>query len=214
MTLEEQYLTDTVDASAEPEAVEETAKEALSAEDMPTESVNEAETITDAVAKAEVAEAPSDDEKAPPSEDAEPFLPHVDDDMPDLTEVLALRAELDSLKRELEESRAFYARLDGECAEFSTLYPDVSIASLPDTVWQNVKKGVPLSAAYALEVRRAEVKAQKARAVNRENSEMSSGALATDNRNSFFSPAEVRAMSAAEVRANYTKIIESMSKWH
>ena len=199
MTLEEQNLLDPIETATEP--AEETTDEAIPGEEIAEETVSEAEEGVNEAA-----------ETLP--EETEPSLPEVEDDIPDLTEVLALRAELDSLKRELEENRAFYSRLDGECAEFSSLYPDVSIISLPDTVWQSVKKGVPLSAAYALEVRRAEVKAQRARQVNRDNSEMSSGALGNDNRNSFFSPAEVRAMSAAEVRANYSKIIESMSKWH
>ena len=30
----------------------------------------------------------------------------------------------------------------------------------------------------------------------------------------YFTPAEVRAMSAEEVRANYAKIITSMARWH
>ena len=199
MTLEEQNLLDPIETAVE--TAEETTDEAIPCEEIAEETVSEAEEGVNEAA-----------ETLP--EETEPSLPEVEDDIPDLTEVLALRAELDSLKRELEENRAFYSRLDGECAEFSSLYPDVSITSLPDTVWQSGKKGVPLSAAYALEVRRAEVKAQRARQVNRDNSEMSSGALGNDNRNSFFSPAEVRAMSAAEVRANYSKIIESMSKWH
>jgi hypothetical protein len=199
MTLEEQNLLDPVDITAE--TAEEATEEAIPENEIAEESFNEAEKTVN-------------EEEESPEEEIEPSLPEVEDDIPDLTEILALRAELDSLKRELEENRAFYTRLDGECAEFSSLYPDVSITSLPDTVWQSVKKGVPLSAAYALEVRRAEVKAQKARQVNRDNSEMSSGALGNNNRNDFFSPAEVRAMSASEVRANYSKIIESMSKWH
>lgn len=199
MTLEEQNLLDPVDITAE--TAEEATDEAIPENEIAEESFNEAEKTVN-------------EEEESPEEEIEPSLPEVEDDIPDLTEILALRAELDSLKKELEENRAFYARLDGECAEFSSLYPDVSVTSLPDTVWQSVKKGVPLSAAYALEVRRAEVKAQKARQVNRDNSEMSSGALGNNNRNDFFSPAEVRAMSASEVRANYSKIIESMSKWH
>ena len=189
MTLEEQNVTEMTDCE-----LTETAEHT-------DEPVDETETA----ATEETTVAPSEDtvevsEIEPPAEDK--------------SEVLTLRAELEALKKELEESRAFYARLDVECAEFSSLYPGVSITSLPDSVWQSVKKGVPLSAAYALEVRRAEMKAQKARAINRENRERSSGAIGIDNRNDFFSPTQVRAMSAAEVRANYTKIIESMSKWH
>ena len=174
----------------------------------------EAAEPTDETAEERETEAEAAEEAvAPPQEDS-PNDTEIDPPAEDQNEVLTLRAELEALKKELEESRAFYARLDTECAEFSSLYPNVSITSLPDSVWQSVKKGVPLSAAYALEVRRAEVKAQKARAVNRENRERSSGAIGIDNRNDFFSPTQVRAMSAAEVRANYTKIIESMSKWH
>lgn len=129
-------------------------------------------------------------------------------------EVASLKAEVESLKAELAESRALYQRLEGECAEFSSLYPDVPLATLPDSIWQSVKKGVPLAAAYALEERRASLAAKRAAEVNKENRDRSSGALNSDTYNDFFSPAQVKAMSAAEVRANYTKIINSMSKWH
>ena len=133
---------------------------------------------------------------------------------PDANEIAYLKAELDSLKRELAESRAFYSRLEVECSEFSELYPDVRLSSLPDSIWQSVKSGIPLAAAYALEEKRARHKAIHAQKINGENRNMSSGSLSADSRNDYFSPSEVRAMSAAEVRANYTKIISSMSKWH
>lgn len=129
-------------------------------------------------------------------------------------EIASLKAEIESLKAELDESRALYQRLEGECAEFSSLYPDVPLSTLPDSIWQSVKKGVPLAAAYALEERRASLAAKRAAEVNKENRDRSSGALNSDTYNDFFSPAQVKAMSAAEVRANYTKIINSMSKWH
>lgn len=133
---------------------------------------------------------------------------------PDASDIAYLKAELDSLKKELSDTRAFYSRLEGECAEFSALYPEVPLGSLPDSIWLSVKNGVPLAAAYALEARKAELSAIRAQRINGENRNMSSGALNADSHNDYFSPSEVRAMSAAEVRANYTKIINSMSKWH
>lgn len=133
---------------------------------------------------------------------------------PDASDIAYLKAELDSLKKELSDTRAFYSRLEGECAEFSALYPGVPLGSLPDSIWLSVKNGVPLAAAYALEARKAELSAIRAQRINGENRNMSSGALNADSHNDYFSPSEVRAMSAAEVRANYTKIINSMSKWH
>ena len=133
---------------------------------------------------------------------------------PDANEIACLKAELDSLRQELDESRAFYGRLEGECAEFSELYPEVSLSSLPDSIWQSVKKGIPLAAAYALEERRSSIAAIRAAAINGENRNMSSGALKRDTSEDYFSPSQVRAMTPAEVRANYTKIVNSMSKWH
>ena len=140
--------------------------------------------------------------------------PENEETKPDASELAYLKAELETLKKELAESRAFYSRLEGECAEFSELYPGVPLASLPDSIWQSVKKGVPLAAAYALEVRKAELDTLRAQKINTLNRNMSSGALEGDSRSDYFTPDQVRAMSAAEVRANYTKIVNSMSKWH
>ena len=133
---------------------------------------------------------------------------------PDANEIAYLKAELDSLKKELDESRAFYGRLEAECYEFSELYPSVPLSTLPDSIWQSVKNGVPLAAAYALEESRTALASMRAEAINGENRNMSSGSLKNDSRRDYFTPEQVRAMSAAEVRANYTKIINSMSKWH
>ena len=129
-------------------------------------------------------------------------------------ELMALRNELALLKSQLSENRAVYDRLSADCSEFSELYPDVALSSIPDSVWASVKNGVPLAAAYALSERRAELALAKAEDVNSKNKSLSSGTLGKAGGGEYFSPAEVRAMSPAEVRANYSKIINSMSKWH
>ena len=129
-------------------------------------------------------------------------------------ELNQLRSEIEELRKKLADSQAMYDRIHVECAEFSDLYPDVSLSSLPDSIWESVKKGVPIAAAYALEDRRTLVASQKAERINKGNRTMSSGTLASSPTEEYFSPSEVRSMSSAEVRANYTKIINSMSKWH
>ena len=132
----------------------------------------------------------------------------------DATEIAYLKAELESLKKELSDTRSLYARLENECTEFSALYPEVALSSIPDSIWQSVKRGVPLAAAYALEARKAELTAKRASQVNVENKKMSSGSLSSDSYNDYFTPSQVRSMTPAEVRANYTQIVNSMSKWH
>jgi outer membrane protease len=104
--------------------------------------------------------------------------------------------------------------MNSECAEFNLLYPSISISSLPDSIWESVKKGVPIAAAYALEERRAAVADMKAQSVNAANRQLSSGSIDAPATEEFYTPDEVRAMSPLQVRENYSKIISSMSKWH
>ena len=174
-----------------------------------TEPVDQAEKIEEAEENEVVEETPENETEDETEDETEN-----EETEPDASELAYLKAELETLKKELAESRAFYSRLEGECAEFSELYPGVSLSSLPDSIWQSVKKGVPLAAAYALEVRKAELDTLRAQKINTLNRNMSSGALEGDSRSDYFTPDQVRAMSAAEVRANYTKIVNSMSKWH
>lgn len=129
-------------------------------------------------------------------------------------ELEALRAEVESLKAQLNEERALYSRVNAECNEFARLYPEVPLSSLSEDIWESVKRGVPIAAAYALEERRAAVANMKASAVNDNNRRLSSGSVDRRTAEEYFSPDEVRAMTPGEVRANYSKIISSMSKWH
>ena len=194
--------------------------EAVLTEEAAAPSVEEMTENEEELAEASVEEAPEETTEETTEETneeaAEEEVGEQDEekDTPDATEIAYLKAELESLKKELADTRSLYARLESECAEFSEVYPEVSLSSLPDSIWQSVKSGVPLAAAYALEARKAELAARRAGEVNVENRKMSSGSLSSDSYNDYFSPSQVRAMSAAEVRANYTKIVNSMSKWH
>lgn len=138
------------------------------------------------------------------------------DPTPQESELEQLRSELKQLKEELAQRDARLMkeeRIEREYAEFSQLYPDVSVTALPQEVWQSVESGTSLAAAYALAERRNALSLKKATDSNANNRARSAGAIS--NAESIeFSPAEVRAMSPSEVRANLPKIMRSMRKWH
>ncbi len=159
----------------------------------------------------------SDETDLPMGEADEPAPPELPSDNPptDMAQELArLREQVTSLRETLASQKAAYQRAGAEYAEFFTLFPAVSLSALPDDVWQSVQKGVPLAAAYALEERRAAVQAEKAQKVNQINREKSSGALNPTGNSDNFSLAEVRDMTPDEVRANFDKIMESVTQWH
>ena len=127
--------------------------------------------------------------------------------------VESLRAELDALRKELSEKKAAFERMSNEVNEFSELFPSVPLTSIPDSVWQSVKGGIPIAAAYALYEKKANLIEADAKRINTKNSSSSTGPIGKEPTSDFFSPAEVRAMSRDEVRKNYSKIMESMKKW-
>ncbi len=124
-----------------------------------------------------------------------------------------LEGELAALRASIEEERAHNSRMLSEYSEFSELFPDVAIENVGESVWESVKHGIPLAAAYALYDRKRSVAASAAHAVNEKNSVASTGALGTGAGEEYFSAAEVRSMSKSEVSANYDKIMASMKKW-
>ena len=135
-------------------------------------------------------------------------------ELPDLNEIANMRSELDRLRSELIEKRSHLEKMDKEYAEFSELYPDVRISSLPDSVWQSVNSGIPLAAAYALYERKNALRADTASRINERNGSTTTGPVGRASTENFYTPDEVRKMSRAEVKQNYSKILESMKKWN
>ena len=124
-----------------------------------------------------------------------------------------LRTELERVRGELDRRERENERIKAEMGEFSSVFPEVKLESVPREVWESVKGGVPLAAAYALYEKKAIAHERLAQSVNAKNSEQSSGAIGKKYDSGYYSPAEVRKMSAAEVREKYNVIIESMKKW-
>ena len=96
--------------------------------------------------------------------------------------------------------------------EFRALYPALAEGDIPDAVWDEVRGGLPLEAAYALWERREQIRQSNAEQVNRKNASGAWGRADTAAED-FLSPDEVRSMSPREVRDNYARIMESMKHW-
>ena len=124
-------------------------------------------------------------------------------------EILKLREELTRLEELREKSMKMFQEFD----EFVSLFPEQRIENLPDEVWNEAKRGASLAAAYALYEKRREAKERLASQVNAKNAALSAG-KAGEAANEYFSYEQVKGMSQAEVRKNYSKIRESMKKWN
>ena len=131
-----------------------------------------------------------------------------EDEEPD--ELSLLREENKRLREELEANK----RLAEELSEFSRLFPEQDINKIPKEVWSDVQKGSSLAASFALFEKRREVEQNRAKEINQINAYRSSGYIDNRTVSEYFSPDEVRAMSQSEVRANYSRIIESMKRWN
>ena len=124
--------------------------------------------------------------------------------------IAALQVELEAYRAAAAQQEAIAKQL----SEFSELFPDVSVKSIPDCVWDDVKQGNSLAAAYSVYERRITEAARRIESINAKNAQKSAGAVGKNMAQEFFSADDVRKMSPSEVRANYAKIRRSMEKWN
>ena len=134
------------------------------------------------------------------------------DEVAESSDFSAEMEELKSLRSEVERLRAEAQRLAEGYAELMDLYPSAQLSSMPDSFNEAVRQGVPPAAAYALEMRRREVRAKRAEAARKSAEKASVGKISTVD-DGLFTPDEVRGMSRREVRENYGRIMESMRRW-
>ena len=202
---EDTYLQDQISSALDEEPTQE--------EILPTEQENEGNNpLTDSDLPSHGGGVEDDTLSAPDREDQAPTIPSVSTD-PSASRVESLERELARLREQLIQRDEQAARMEAEMEEFSALYPQVAIQSLPDSVWADVGRGIPISAAYALAERKRLCEEALAAKSNQSNKERSSGSLA-GTESDYFSPSEVRSMTPSEVRSNYKKIMYSMQKWH
>ena len=126
--------------------------------------------------------------------------------------VEALMARIEELEATLAAREQLAERMTRECEEFEVYFPETSLRTIPDSVWNQVHAGIPLAAAYALYERG--IQNQKKKDEQREARVAScSVGVPGERQEHYFSPAQVRAMSRGEVRENYDRIFESMRHW-
>ena len=170
------------------------------------------ETVTeDAVASPEDESSEATKEVPEAEEDTAPLTEDNQSDGPAVEQMLE---ELRTLREELLEKRKAFEKISRDIGEFEEIFPEKSVGEIPDAVWESVKAGIPLAAAYALYERKNALRASTAQSANKANSARTTGAIGRETTENFYTPDEVRAMSRAEVRKNYSKIIESMKKWN
>ncbi len=131
--------------------------------------------------------------------------------------IAVLNEEISLLKEELEAYKTAKERQEKiaeQLNEFSALFPEIAVKSIPDEVWDTVKKGNSLTASYALYERKIQEAAKRIEKINSRNAVSSAGIAGKDLPSEYFSPEEVRKMSQSEVRANFAKIKRSMEKWN
>ena len=80
-------------------------------------------------------------------------------------------AEIARLKEELSQRDALAERLAREGEEFRVLYPNTNMQDLPDIIWEDVARGIPIAAAYALLERRRFTAEQKVLEFSTEDTE-------------------------------------------
>ena len=140
----------------------------------------------------------------------------VDED-PEVDELTILKAEVENLRAQLktrEDEERAVTRIHSELAEFEEYFPEVELSSIPDDVWEKVKDGASLSASYSLFKRKEELKNKRICDINEKNRKMSAGSVIGGEGEKFFSPAEVKKMTPAQVKTNYDRIVESMRHWN
>ena len=131
---------------------------------------------------------------------------------PDGDDRNTLLAELEAMRTRLEIAERTSREISAGWREFTELYPEADVASLPDSFNAAIERGIPPAAAYALELRRKEVRLARIKAADQRARELSAGKL-DPAEDTLYSPEEVRAMSPSEVRKNIEKIRRSMKSW-
>ncbi len=155
-------------------------------------------------------ETPDIIEETSVAEDAEQSSP----ENATIKELEALREQVGELTQLLAKKQAESERIAKQLGDFYELFPDTAVDALPDEVWEDVKRGNSLAAAYAIYNRKLSIKAEQIKKINQKDASLSAGKAGKDAASEYYTPDEVRAMSREQVRANYQKIISSMKKWN
>lgn len=157
----------------------------------------------------------NDKEEKDDTEKTDGVSPDVEEELesesePDTAEnIEILRAEIAALEAELESKKLERERLLEEIIEFSE-----RLGNIPKEVWEKVRSGMSLEAAYALYEKMRELEENRKKEINERNAYRSSGTMKNSADSGYFTYSEVKDMTPAEVKKNFKMIKESMKKWN
>lgn len=100
-----------------------------------------------------------------------------------------------------------------EVKQFRTLFPDVAAEDIPETVWADMEKGIPLAYSYAFYALTEGKNSAYAGDVNRRNTEVSPPPMGEGTDEGELSMEEVEAMSPRAIKNNFSRILRSIGKW-
>ena len=158
-----------------------------------------------------------ENEEATHIEVEENVLPDTPDEVAEPDEMSLLKEEINSLKAELERRQEFdraQARMNSELLEFEEYFPDTDVRSIPKEIWEQVRNGASLAGTYALFLRKNGLAEKKIGDFNEKNRRMSAGSLMNGEGEKYYSPAEVKKMTPAQVKKHYDDIITSIRHWN
>lgn len=158
---------------------------------------------------------PCEDAIDPPTDAASPT--DGQEDPPEQKSIEELEREVSELRerlREREELDRAQSRVARELDSFAELFPDTDLHEIPQSVWDEVRRGGSLCAGFALHIRLRELERERIAQKNERNRRMSSGSILGGESESYYSPDEVKRMTPRQVREKYDDIIESMKHWN
>lgn len=101
-----------------------------------------------------------------------------------------------------------------EIIKFRRLFGEIDPESIPDTVWDQVRKGQSLCATFALYLYEQAAEMVRVRQINEKNNKSAPKKITGGGGEEYFSPEAVRAMDGKTVRKQYEKIMRSMDHWN
>lgn len=114
--------------------------------------------------------------------------------------------------RKIKKSERDSKEMKEDIALFRQYFPDVSPDQVPDAVWAQAAKGIPLAYAYALYLTIKSEEDARADSVNRENGDRAAP-VGNDMSELPYTREQVEGMSPKAVKGNYRKIVDSIKNW-
>jgi len=105
------------------------------------------------------------------------------------------------------------SELTEEIKLFRSLFPDVAAEDIPESVWADMEKGIPLCYAYAFAVLNGGRQQEYAKGINDRNLKDAPPPVGESTEEGEISMEEVEAMSPKAVKNNFGRILRSIGKW-